>query len=933
MEIQVKNPQGEVEAAKDADLPSLVSKGYQIPDQEYEFQDDEGKKLAVPASDFKKAIDTGWKFRDSATKKDEELEKKYGDSSVKALLYGAARGATLGLSDIALEKTGIASEEELKETQDRNAVASVIGDVTGTIVPAILSGGTGLVAKVAAKTPAALASRVALKVGEKAATKLAAKSATAQAIGKAATAAATEGFLVGEGQLISEASLGDAEFNAESLMAYGGTGAILGGGLGALGQVGLDAFKKSAKSAREYLKSTINKMDDKQAANAMLEKLGLEEKVADALEKINPDNEALQAYKTLGVNVPEYVVSQDPAMQQLGGYLQKQGNTLGGRLAQKEIGKTYEQLETIGNAFLKDSASVAESDLGGVAKKALLAKLDEETALARAIYDEFEEIGADIPLTDRRKKLFATRTSELPMSKLFKNEAASYVELFNTMENVKDLKRLRTIVGNDLKKSVRDGDANRTEFLDDLYKTLTRERDGAIEENFVGKPFISKASQIDNVKETIKLADELYSKANKQFSYLEKIVGKKAKSISSYKRLLEEVTDEKLAKNLFNLKDLDTLNKFKNDFPEVYNTARAKFLGEIKDKAVSNGKFSPLNFVKQFNKMDEKQLGFIFSGVKNPKTILEALEKAARALPKDINPSGTSTALFMSEMLNPTAYVAKQVSDMGAYLLWSRGEKGVLKYIKDTALPLANIEKAAQRVGQKVNSSAKGFLDSTGRLARTSSVKAFTPSETQLDRARNVYEQVQSQPEELQQRLEKNNRALTVAAPNTNSAYQTRVLAGVNFLASKIPRRSEVYAADNYKPSQSQVLMFHEYLAGVEQPFKVFEQMKNGYASPRSVEAIKVVYPKLFAQFQQAVLEGLSKKKTLTNFQRNRIQEIIGVKLSPAQDQDILMILQAPNPLQMQDQQGQAPRKIAKGKDFGNARRSMSSIDRVAYRE
>lgn len=932
MDIQVKNPQGEIEAVKDADLPSLVSKGYQIPNQEYEFQDEEGKKLAVPASDFKKAIDTGWKYRDAATKKDEELEKKYGDSSVKALLYGAARGATFGASDVVLEKTGLASEEELKEIKDRNQVASVLGDVTGTIVPAVLSGGTGLLAKVAAKTPAALASKVALKAGEKAAAKLAAKSATTQAIGRATTAAATEGFLVGEGQLISEASLGDAEFNAESLMAYGGTGAVLGGATGALGQVGLDAFKRAAKGSREFLKSTINKMDDKQAAKAMLEKLGLEEKVADALEEINPNNEALQAWKTLGPEVPEYVISQDSAVQQMGGYLNKQANTLGGRLAQKEIGKAHEHLETIGQAYLKGAEDVAASDLGSVAKRAILGKIDEETSLAKALYQEFEEEGSNIPLTDHIRKLFRTRTSDLPLAKIYKNEAASYADIFDTLENVTDLKRFRTIVGNDMKLALRNGDQNKIEFLDDLYSTLTRARDNAIEANYKGKPFISRNGQVKDLQASIRLADDLYKTTNKQFSYLENILGKKAKNVSSIKRILEEMSDEKLAEKLFNLKDIDTLSKFRNDFPEVFNTARAKFLGEVKNKSLSNGKFSPLNFVKQFKKMDEKQLSFIFPGAKNPRQIIDALETAARSLPKDINPSGTSTALFMSEMLNPTAYVLKQVNDLGAYLLWSRGEKGVLKYIKDTALPLANIQKASERVGAKINSSARGFLDTTGRLARTSSVKAFTPSETQLERAKNVYEQVQAQPEELQKRLEANNRQLGIAAPNTNAAYQNRVMAGVTFLASKVPKRSETYAADNYKPSQSQLLMFNEYLAGVEQPFKVFEQVKQGYASPRSLEAIKVVYPKLYDKFQQAVLDGLSKKKNLTNFQRNRIQEIIGVKLSPAKDPEVMMLLQQPSPMQ-QNQPMQSSRKIAKGKDFGNARRSMSSVDRVTYRE
>lgn len=933
--IQVKSPSGEVLEVKDTDLPALVKQGYQLPNKDFEFEDDSGNKYDVPAFEFDKAIQSGWKYRDAATKKNEELEKKYGDQTVKALLYGGLRGATLGLSDVALAKTGMVAEEELKEIKDRNEVASTLGDVGGTILPAVLSGGTGAVARIAAKTPAALASKAALSAGGKVAGKLATQSAAKQAIARSATAGAVEGFLVGEGQLISEAAIGDAEFNAESMLAYGGTGAALGGGLGALGQVGVDAFRKTATKSREYLKATINKMDDKPAAKAMLEKLGLEEKAAEALEAINPNNEALQAAKELGINVPDYVLADDLANQQIGGYLGQQGTTLGGRLAQRDIGKVKEGLEIIQNSLLRDQKAVSAADLGSTAKQSILSKIDEELALPKAIYSEFEEIGEQIPLTTQIRKLFRTRVSELPYSKLEPQKAQGFADLFDGMENVKDLKRFRTIIGNEMKAAARAGDINKTEFLDDLYSTATRARDRAIETNYKGRPFVNKAGQQQDLKESIKLADQMYSNAVKQYSYLEKVTGKKIKSISGVKRILEDISDEKLAKNLFNLKDMDTLTKFKNDFPEVYDTARAKFLGEIKDKSVSNGKLSPVKFANELNKLDQKQLELLYPGVKNPKSLIKNFETVARSLPKDLNPSGTSTALFLSEMMNPTAYMAKQTGDLAAYLLWSKGEKGVLKYIKNTAMPLANIQKAAQRADVKIGSTARGFLDTLGRTGRTSAIKAWTPSENQLNRAKDVFEQVQSDPEGFQQQLEKNNKQLFVAAPNTGSAYQTRMIAAVNFLASKVPARNDMYLADNnYQPPKSEIQKFNEYLAGVEQPFKVLEMMKQGYVSPRSLEAIKVVYPKIYDKLQAKVLESLAKKPNLTNSQKVRLQELLGMNFTPTLKPQVMALLQQPIPDLGMAQAGQQMRKppVSAVQNIGAARRSESGLDRVVNR-
>lgn len=926
--VQVKSPTGEVLEAKDTELPTLVQNGYQIPDKEYQFQGDDGKKYAVPASEFSKAVQSGWKFRDAATVKDEELEKKYGDQTLKALLYGGARGVTFGLSDLALEKSGISTQEELKEIKDRNAVASVIGDTLGTITPAVLSGGTGLIAKVAAKTPAALASKTALNLGAKAASKVAAENTVKQGLARAAAAGATEGFLVGEGQLISEAALGDADFNAESLMVHGGTGALMGGGLGVLGQLGVDAFKKSATKAREYLKGAVSKMDDKQASKAMLEKLGLEEKAAEALQQINPENDALQAWKNLGSEMPDYVVNPDPASQQIGGYLQKQSTTLGGRLAQRDIEKGYQQLETIGNAFLKDAKEVAASDLGSAAKSSMINKIDEELALPKALYSEFEEVAAEVPLTNQIRKVFRTRVSELPYSKLEPQKAKGFADIFDSLETVKDLKRYRTIIGNEIKAAVRAGDINKIEFLDDLYNTATRARDRAIEANYKGKPFVSRSGQVIDLKESIKLADEMYSKANKQYSYLEKITGRKNKSISGLKRELESMSDEKLAKNLFKMDDLETMGKFRNDFPELYDTAKAKFLGEIKASSQSNGKFSPIKFANSLSKLDDKQLQFLYPGVKNPKQLISHFGKAARSLPKDINPSGTSTALFLSEMMNPTAYMAKQTGDLAAYLLWSKGDKGVIKYIKDTALPLANIQRASERISSKVNSSGRGFVDAVGRMARSGAIKSMETSDKQLERAKNIYEKVQADPYELQQLLEKNNQKLMVAAPATNAAYQNRMIAGVNFLASKIPKQAEEYMGYKYQPSDSEVMKFNEYLAGVEQPLKVLEKMKEGYASPRSLEAIKVVYPKIYDKLQQSVIASLSKKKDITNLQRVRLQELLGINLTPALNANSMALLQGPTP----SEQPQAVKSSSNVQNLGASRRNQSGLDRVVNR-
>lgn len=178
--------------------------------------------------------------------KEIELEKKYGDSPVKAALAGAARGLSLGLSDVALTKAGLATPEELREIDERNKEASVVGEVTGTIAPILATGGTSLLAKGATKGGAAvLGAEAARKTTEKIAAQALKnvlkekgkqkvyKEILKKALPKAAGSAA-EGVFYSTGKLLSEDALGRADLNAENITAAVGQGAILGGAFGGL---------------------------------------------------------------------------------------------------------------------------------------------------------------------------------------------------------------------------------------------------------------------------------------------------------------------------------------------------------------------------------------------------------------------------------------------------------------------------------------------------------------------------------------------------------------------------------------------------------------------------------------------------------------------------------------------------------------------------
>ena len=170
-----------------------------------------------------------------------ELDKinEYEDKGLEAGLLGAARGLTFGLSDQLLQKTakytGYTSEE-LNDIKRYNELESTIGEAAGIVGPSLLTGGTGAAGAAArGLTTGVRGAEVAGKVTQKALAKVLAEqgknSVASNIVAKTAPkliGSATEGAIYGAGQLISENALGNADINAENLIASASTGALLG---------------------------------------------------------------------------------------------------------------------------------------------------------------------------------------------------------------------------------------------------------------------------------------------------------------------------------------------------------------------------------------------------------------------------------------------------------------------------------------------------------------------------------------------------------------------------------------------------------------------------------------------------------------------------------------------------------------------------------
>jgi len=185
---------------------------------------------------------------------DLQNEAEFGDSALRTAAESAASSATLGLSDFILANMSAKAKKGLQQRRELNPVSGAIGTGAGIVVPAILAPET----LIGRALPATKAAKAGLAVEDLASKALASrlKSKAAQDIIAKSVGMGAEGALYGVGDLVSEASLGNADFNGENIVASAGAGALLGAGFGSA----FGAVKATVPTVAKGIKGVGNKL-------------------------------------------------------------------------------------------------------------------------------------------------------------------------------------------------------------------------------------------------------------------------------------------------------------------------------------------------------------------------------------------------------------------------------------------------------------------------------------------------------------------------------------------------------------------------------------------------------------------------------------------------------------------------------------------------
>lgn len=876
---------------------------------------------------------TDYQFETNFAKQNRFLAEEAAQQPLLAGVAAAARGATFGLSDVAAESLGLA--QKFKNLKEQNPVASTIGEIGGTIASAIALPGGGLVGGAAkiGQAGASVAERVIAGAVVKGATEAGAttlgKDIAKRAAMKALTAGTggfVEGSLYGVGQTISEAALGDPSEAAEHLIGNIGLAGLVNGSImGATGAIG-SIVKRSippgvsreefdaTRRAVSGLRSGLNEAE-KEVGAAIAEKPTLINKASElylkALEKFVPISDDTKAILKPIFEDPTEAKALVDFMDNAPEALQTVSETMNRMVASTEQASKFlavqgrrESIARMPTAFaenIKAGETVAQQiikDIDNVIKKvkrnptAFDAQVRKELRIIRDTFEkktfakgmaEAEEIVAGLlgaPVI--RKALKETVTPK------FANNIELMNDMNDTWRKLFDVKKFYT----ETPRTMMTPKAKRTaDLMNGLYSKV-------VDQTFNESAFGSQVAQEN--REISKII------AEQMAAYRE------LKSKFFTKRIIQGQKTEVFDPDKFTrfLKSDESKRILQNDIFENYMVSSAKTMKLAEQFGVQEALFQEAGGVIDdtiSSIADMKRL-------RTAMTALGALEShTGKSLQKTVLYGVTGAVLgggvgqaigagIGYAMDNPVQ-ILRYLNQAQTMIIDNKSllNRGIQQFVglgKATAEGIAEMGEPIGRAGLQGMTVPKAIRLGTVQAIDPEAEEPVSLEQLLVNPTENTVERIMYKHKELGQVM-----------PAVTGQIGAQAYNAIEFLKSKMPKDPNTsYSLMPEKVTftipASERLKFERYVDAINDPTSLVKKMNAGTLTAEHVEALQVVYPKLYDETQRTVMELLSEKKNLTFKQKVQLGLFMQVPTMPAYDPTVFASIQTQYAIRSQEEQG-----------------------------
>lgn len=185
------------------------------------------------------------------------------------------------------------------------------------------------------------------------------------------------------------------------------------------------------------------------------------------------------------------------------------------------------------------------------------------------------------------------------------------------------------------------------------------------------------------------------------------------------------------------------------------------------------------------------------------------------------------------------------------------------------------------KITKDISGAVKTFLVKSAPISTYIGVKAFVPKkeesrknkqETFKKQSKAVMDAV-SDPQALIDNSSKAFQSLSVHAPKIAAALSQKAVMGASFLYEKMPKNpfdgEQLFSNKNWKPSDYEISKWMKYVNTVEDPMGAFKDLKQGRLTIEQAETIKTVFPEMYQETVQNIMEELPNSKEELPYQRS----------------------------------------------------------------
>ncbi len=842
------NSEGVAEQLAPEHVQGALQSGYHVP-----LIDQEGNPVSASFDEARNLVSQGSHAQPSVQQLQGLLEDAhYGSGGQQALAFveGALNPATLGLYGKVAENTGLTTRQEMLKRAEHNPGTAALGELAGTV------GSLALLPE--ASIPGLIG-----KAGQAVQKGIAAEGL----IGKAAQIGlqgAIEGALYGAQHEATEAVLGDPNTTAENMLSHIGLSAALGGGLNlALAPV-FKAAEVGANIAGKKLAPIVEGLA-KQKKNAP---------------------EIIAANERMGTSVmPEQILESDTA-EHLASSIYKAGEA--GRSfpaieKQQELAQNYSIIRQKLDDVLGADIGMTKAQVGEQLKQGFVDSLSAETKPISELYNTVKQMGQDVPLfADDIKKvskdvmsidgLLSSSGKPLSESSPSYQLAKRVSEELGQLNTVDDLRRYGEQIGRD---SIAKPELK---YVAGQIKNKITD----LTENSIAK--FAEESGMPGALDLIaqhKLAKSQYAGLREKITDLGSVIGKKLRrgeGPQAFIDWLESTPPEQVANRLFTKNNSKFLSFLQENYPEqatlLANLKKSQF--RTAPGALVDGELKPGKLLKEIDKLEPEIKEFLFS--KDHLQTIEDAQTILESIPKDANPSGTAAMMMsLGDVLNSDLRgvtltglgltAAKKALTHGSDFLKVKTLERLAAADPHNApliMALGRMSNMIMKTNQQIQKGSGAIFASPIARGSENNDQSYEP-EVKLNKIGTMVLNHATNPEGLIDHLSQATEGISQYAPNSTDAFSAAVGRGVQFLSTKVPTPQKNAPLDpELPPSKADITKFNRYAQIVDKPVSILQHVKNGTVLPQDIETLTAVYPTLYQNMQQAVMDKMITHATKT---------------------------------------------------------------------